>query len=175
LKPRAKRPSGGLKPPIGKSKKRGKQTELNSDFKNLLIQGDCLSACAYLKSKDIKVDLVYIDPPFASGANYAKKIYLRKGTIINKEGLENEDISVGEELLYSDIWQKEDFLNWIYERLLSIRDIMTDFSVVLFRPNFMLVSEGYPVKAHKNQWLLPTLVPPDIHCGVTHQGTPHVA
>jgi hypothetical protein len=27
----------------------------------------------------------------------------------------------------------------------------TDFSVVLFRPNFMLASEGYPLKAHKNQ------------------------
>jgi hypothetical protein len=27
----------------------------------------------------------------------------------------------------------------------------TGFSVVLFRPNFMLVSEGYPMKAHKNQ------------------------
>ena len=26
-----------------------------------------------------------------------------------------------------------------------------DFSVVLFRPNFMLASEGYPLKAHKNQ------------------------
>lgn len=50
-----------------------KERQDNADFRNLLIQGDCLSACAYLKSKNIKVDLVYIDPPFASGANYAKK------------------------------------------------------------------------------------------------------
>jgi hypothetical protein len=28
---------------------------------------------------------------------------------------------------------------------------MTDFSVVLFRPNFMLASEEYLVKTHKNQ------------------------
>lgn len=47
---------------------------------NLLLHGDCLSACAYLKANNIKVDLVYIDPPFASGANYAKKIYLRRRT-----------------------------------------------------------------------------------------------
>lgn len=100
-----------------------KQKELNSDFKNLLIQGDCLSACAYLKSKDIKVDLVYIDPPFASGANYAKKIYLRNG---NKEAVENEDTTIGEEVMYSDIWQKEDYLNWLYERLLAIRDVMSE-------------------------------------------------
>ncbi len=28
---------------------------------------------------------------------------------------------------------------------------LTDFSVMLFRPNFMLVSEEYPMKTHKNQ------------------------
>lgn len=100
-----------------------KQTQLNSDFKNLLIQGDCLSACAYLKSKDIKVDLVYIDPPFASGANYAKKIYLRNG---NKDSVENEDTTIGKEIMYGDIWQKEDYLNWLYERLLAIRDVMSE-------------------------------------------------
>ena len=45
---------------------------------NLVIQGECLSACAYLKDQGITVDLVYIDPPFASGADYAKKVYLRR-------------------------------------------------------------------------------------------------
>jgi len=100
-----------------------KQSDLNSDFRNLLIHGDSLSACAYLKSKDIKVDLVYIDPPFASGANYAKKIYLRNG---NKESLENENNSIGEEIMYGDIWQKEDYLNWLYERLLAIRDVLEE-------------------------------------------------
>jgi DNA invertase Pin-like site-specific DNA recombinase len=37
-----------------------------------------------------------------------------------------------------------------------------DFSVVLFRSNCMLVSEGHPMKMHKNQWLLNLLSPPDI-------------
>ena len=45
---------------------------------NLLIRGECVSACAYLKDKGITVDLVYIDPPFASGADYAKKVYVRR-------------------------------------------------------------------------------------------------
>ena len=101
----------------------GKEKELHPDFKNLLIQGDCLSACAYLKSKDIKVDLVYIDPPFASGANYAKKIYLRNG---GKTSIENDENSIGEEIMYSDIWRKEDYLNWLYERLLAIKEIMDE-------------------------------------------------
>lgn len=43
----------------------------NSD--NMIIHGECVSACAYLNEQGIKVDLVYIDPPFASGADYAKK------------------------------------------------------------------------------------------------------
>ena len=45
---------------------------------NMVIRGECVSACAYLKEKGIQVDLVYIDPPFASGADYAKKVYVRR-------------------------------------------------------------------------------------------------
>src|SRR5712691_1389602 len=36
-----------------------------------------------------------------------------------------------------------------------------DFSVVLFRPDFMLASENHPMKAHKNQQLLAMPCPPD--------------
>jgi len=107
--------------------KKDKQFKLNSEFKNLLLHGDCLSACSYLKSKDIKVDLVYIDPPFASGANYAKKIYLRNGGNLN---LDKEENAIGEEIMYGDIWQKEDYLNWLYERLLAIKEIMNDTSSI---------------------------------------------
>jgi hypothetical protein len=46
-----------------------------------------------------------------------------------------------------------------------------DFSVVLFRPNFMLASEKHPMKAHKNQGLSNLLSPTDILCGATNQGT----
>ena len=31
---------------------------------NMVIRGECVSACAYLKERGIQVDLVYIDPPF---------------------------------------------------------------------------------------------------------------
>jgi adenine-specific DNA-methyltransferase len=95
---------------------------------NLLLHGDCLSACAYLKANNIKVDLVYIDPPFASGANYAKKIYLRNGKNGgNGHGAAIEGgVAIGEEIMYGDIWQKEDYLNWLYERLLAIREVMSE-------------------------------------------------
>src|SRR5207253_5862524 len=40
-------------------------------------------------------------------------------------------------------------------------DYLPDFSVALFRPDFMLASEKYPMKAHKNQQLLAMLCSPD--------------
>jgi hypothetical protein len=46
-----------------------------------------------------------------------------------------------------------------------------DFSVVLFRPNFMLVSEEYLMKSHKNQWFLPLLSLPELPYGGTNPGT----
>ena len=45
---------------------------------NMVIRGECVSACAYLKEQGVQVDLVYIDPPFASGADYAKKVFIRR-------------------------------------------------------------------------------------------------
>ena len=88
----------------------------------ILLHGDCLSACAYLKANNIKVDMVYIDPPFASGANYAKKVLMRNAS---ESPLDSVD-SIGEEIMYGDIWQKEDFLNWFYERLLAIRETLSE-------------------------------------------------
>lgn len=105
----------------GGQQKINMEAELNAGFRNMLIHGDCLSACAFLKSRNIKVDLVYIDPPFASGANWSKKIYLRNG---NRNEIERQNQEIGEEIMYGDIWQKEDYLNWLYERLLAIRYIM---------------------------------------------------
>ena len=50
-------------------------------------------------------------------------------------------------------------------------DKIPDFSVVLFRPHFMLLSEKNRMKVHTNQWLLSLLSPYDIPCGATNQGT----
>jgi len=99
---------------------------------NLVIRGECISACAYLKEKGIKVDLVYIDPPFASGADYAKNVYLRKNPKLAEKIAEAEqemdidELKAFEEKMYGDIWQKEDYLNWMYENLMAIKSIMSD-------------------------------------------------
>lgn len=99
---------------------------------NLIIRGECLSACAYLKDKDIKVDLVYIDPPFASGADYAKKVYLRRNPKVAKatqqaeSALDIEELRTFEEKMYGDIWNKESYLNWMYENLMAIKSVMSE-------------------------------------------------
>lgn len=99
---------------------------------NFVIRGECISACAYLKEQGIKVDLVYIDPPFASGADYAKKVHLRRNPKLAEkvaaaeQQMDIEELKAFEEKMYGDIWQKEDYLNWMYENLMAIKSIMSD-------------------------------------------------
>ncbi len=100
---------------------------------NLLLRGECLSVCAYLKEKGVKVDLVYIDPPFASGVDYAKKVFLRKNPKL-AEAIKQAELSLPdfeelrsfEEKMYGDKWEKERYLNWMYENLLAIKSIMSE-------------------------------------------------
>ena len=104
--------------------------EVESD--NRIIHGECVSACAYLKDKGIKVDLVYIDPPFASGADYAKKVYIRRNPLVAKalkraeQELDDDELKAFEEKMYGDIWDKEKYLNWMYENLMAIRSVMSE-------------------------------------------------
>ena len=99
---------------------------------NLIIRGECVSACAYLKDKGISVDLVYIDPPFASGADYAKKVYIRRNPKVAEAmrqaeiELDVEELKAFEEKMYGDIWDKERYLNWMYENLMAIKSVMSD-------------------------------------------------
>lgn len=106
--------------------------QIGQNPNNLVIRGECLSACAYLKDKGIQVDLVYVDPPFASGADYAKKVYIRRNpkvaaAIAQAESeLDIEELKAFEEKMYGDVWDKERYLNWMYENLMAIKSIMSD-------------------------------------------------
>lgn len=99
---------------------------------NLVIRGECVSACAYLKDKGIEVDLVYIDPPFASGADYAKKVYIRRNPAVAEaisqaeEKLDMDELKAFEEKMYGDVWDKERYLNWMYENLMAIKSVMSE-------------------------------------------------
>ena len=99
---------------------------------NMVIRGECISACAYLKEKGIQIDLVYIDPPFASGADYAKKVYIRRNpkaaeAIAQAEQeLDVDELKAFEEKMYGDVWDKEKYLNWMYENLMAIKSVMSE-------------------------------------------------
>lgn len=109
-----------------------KTEQMGEPSSNLVMRGECLAACAYLKDQGIKVDLVYIDPPFASGADYAKEIVVRRNPKLAQQiqqveqNLTSDEFRAFEEKMYGDIWRKEDYLNWMYENLMAIKSVMSD-------------------------------------------------
>lgn len=108
------------------------ETVGNNPDGNLVIRGECVSACAYLKEQGIQVDLVYIDPPFASGADYAKQVYIRRNPKVAEaisqaeQELDIADLKAFEEKMYGDVWDKEKYLSWMYENLMAIKSVMSE-------------------------------------------------
>jgi len=109
---------------------------------NLVIRGECVSACAYLKDRGIQVDLVYIDPPFASGADYAKKVYIRRNPKVAEaiaqaeQELDIDELKAFEEKMYGDVWDKEKYLNWMYENLMAIKSVMSETASIYVHLDF---------------------------------------
>ena len=90
----------------------------------LLFHGDNKEVLAHLLASGLrgKVSLIYIDPPFDSGADYVRKVQLR-GPRGNAK-LEGETYSLGEQLQYSDIWANDNYLQFMYERLLMMKELL---------------------------------------------------
>lgn len=112
---------------------------------NMVIRGECVSACAYLKERGIEVDLVYIDPPFASGADYAKNVYIRRNPKVAekiaaaKQELDIEELKAFEEKMYGDVWDKEKYLNWMYENLMAIKSVMSQTASIYVHLDWHIV------------------------------------
>ncbi|MDP4300030.1 site-specific DNA-methyltransferase [Leptothrix discophora] len=90
----------------------------------LLYHGDNKDVLAHLLANGFrgKVKLIYIDPPFDSGADYVRKVQLRgaKGTV----KIDGEDYTLGEQVQYSDIWANDNYLQFMYERLLMLKMLL---------------------------------------------------
>ncbi|WOC32073.1 MULTISPECIES: DNA methyltransferase [Caproicibacterium] len=112
---------------------------------NMVIRGECVSACAYLKERGIEVDLVYIDPPFASGADYAKNVYIRRNPkvaeaiVTAEQELDIEELKAFEEKMYGDVWDKEKYLNWMYENLMAIKSVMSQTASIYVHLDWHIV------------------------------------
>lgn len=86
---------------------------------NKIFWGDNLQVMSHLlKHYRGQVDLIYIDPPFDSKADYKKKIELRGKKAEN-------DKTAFEEKQYTDIWSNDEYLQFMYERLILLRELLS--------------------------------------------------
>lgn len=101
--------------------------EVDAEYPNRLIYGDNLLAMAALLAGDQahpsmrgKIDLIYIDPPFDSKADYRSKITLPGATIDQKP-------AVLEQFGYSDTWSDgtASYLAMITPRLILMRELLS--------------------------------------------------
>ncbi|MBQ6007040.1 MAG: site-specific DNA-methyltransferase [Kiritimatiellae bacterium] len=87
---------------------------------NRIYWGDNLQVMSHLlKEFRGKVNLIYIDPPFDSKADYKKKISLRGKKV-------ESDHSSFEDKQYTDIWTNDEYLQFMYERLILCRELLAD-------------------------------------------------
>lgn len=89
-------------------------------WRNKLYWGDNLQVMSHLlRDYHDKVRLIYIDPPFDSKADYKKTIELRGSSA-------SSDASAFEEKQYSDIWTNDEYLQFMYERLILMRELLAE-------------------------------------------------
>ena len=107
-----------------------KNVDLKQDWHNRLCYGDNLMFMQALLAGDResglesmrgKIDLIYIDPPFDSKADYRTKIVLPNGTLEQKP-------TVIEQFAYSDTWKDGtvSYLKMIAVRLILMRELLSD-------------------------------------------------
>ena len=93
-------------------------------WRNKLIWGDNQIVIESLLEKFAgKIDLIYIDPPFTTGADFSFKVPIgEEGVSIFKEQ------SIIEEKAYRDTWGKgmDSFISMVYQRLILMRDLLAD-------------------------------------------------
>lgn len=87
---------------------------------NKIFWGDNLQVMSHLlKEYRGKIDLIYIDPPFDSKADYKKKIKLKGKEVYN-------DQTTFEEKQYGDIWTNDEYLQFMFERLILCKELLSN-------------------------------------------------
>ncbi|MBV5300041.1 MAG: site-specific DNA-methyltransferase [Rhodoferax sp.] len=119
----------------------------------LLYHGDNKEVLAHLLANGFRgqVKLIYIDPPFDSGADYVRKVQLRgpKGTL----KIDGEDYALGEQVQYTDIWSNDNYLQFMYERLLMLKELLSEDGALYLHCD--------PKKGHHLRCLLDEVFGPD--------------
>ncbi len=94
-----------------------------------LIHGDNREAIAHLLAQGYagQVKLIYIDPPFHTGNAFHSRVQLRG----QDERTGNPGGAVlGQRIQYSDAWDEEGYLQFMYERLLLLRPLLAPDGVL---------------------------------------------
>ena len=102
----------------------------NGEWMNRLIYGDNLLAMQALLAGDAqtglpslrgKVDLIYIDPPFDSKADYRTNITLPNGKVQQKP-------TILEQTGYADLWAEGtvSYLRYLYPRISLMKELLSD-------------------------------------------------
>ena len=91
---------------------------------NLLFHGDNkeILSCLLIAGFRGKVDLIYGDPPFDSAADYVRQVQLRGQSI----KLKAEGHTSIESAQYEDIWANDNYLQFRYERLILLRELLSE-------------------------------------------------
>ena len=83
---------------------------------NEMYWGDNLHVMGHLLEKYRNtIDLIYIDPPFDSNADYNREISIK-----------GKKKAVFKHKQYSDIWRNDEYLQFMYERLILCRELLSD-------------------------------------------------
>ena len=92
-------------------------------WRNKIYWGDNLQVMSHLlKEFRGKVNLIYIDPPFDSKIEYKKTIK------VNRQSAETA-YTAFEEKQYTDVWTNDEYLQFIYERAILMRELLSDGGV----------------------------------------------
>lgn len=101
----------------------------------LLFHGDNMEVLGHLLTNGFRrsVKCVYIDPPFDSGSDYVRKVTLRASSASTK--LRGHDPSVGEQVQYTDIWAGDNYLQFMHDRLLALRELLAEDGFIVVHMN----------------------------------------
>ena len=90
------------------------------NWRNKIYWGNNLQVMSHLlKTYRGKINLIYIDPPFHSDADYKMTIKLRGKEVKN-------DHTTFEEKQYTDIWTNDEYLQFMYKRLILMKELLTN-------------------------------------------------
>jgi len=104
------------------ARRRESYGEANCPWMNRVYLGDNLNVmCNLLGEFREKIDLIIIDPPFNTGVKYKKKTSV-KGV----KGGHISDTILIKEKQYTDIWPDNEYLQFMYDRLVLLRELLAD-------------------------------------------------